>query len=63
MVCGHTRQKSGRPLNLGTTVCIDTGIYEPDGWLTCLDVRTGRFWQANQLGTKRTGWLEEPEEV
>jgi serine/threonine protein phosphatase 1 len=62
MVCGHTKQKSGRPLNLGTTVCIDTGIYEPDGWLTCLDVDTGRYWQANQLGKKRADWLEEPEE-
>jgi serine/threonine protein phosphatase 1 len=62
MVCGHTRQRSGLPLNLGTAVCIDTGIYEPDGWLTCLDVGSGRYWQANQLGKKRTGRLEEPED-
>lgn len=58
LVCGHTRQKSGLPLDLGTTVCIDTGAYD-DGWLTCLDVYTGRIWQANELGKARTGWLDQ----
>ncbi len=56
MVCGHTRQKNGVPLDLGHAVCIDTW---PDGmgWLTCLEVPTGRLWQANQRGERRTGWL------
>jgi serine/threonine protein phosphatase 1 len=58
MVCGHTRQKSGLPLDLGTAVCIDTGVYDPDGWLTCLDVGTGRYWQANQRGELREGRLQ-----
>jgi serine/threonine protein phosphatase 1 len=58
MICGHTKQRSGRPLDLGTTICIDTGAYE-DGWLTCLEVNTGRIWQANELGKARTGWLED----
>jgi serine/threonine protein phosphatase 1 len=58
MVCGHTRQKDGMPLDLGTTVCIDTGAHD-DGWLTCLDVHTGRLWQANELGKARTGWLDD----
>jgi serine/threonine protein phosphatase 1 len=62
MVCGHTVQPEGKPLNLGPTVCIDTGIYLPDGWLTCLDVLTGQYWQANQKGEHRTGELEEPDE-
>jgi serine/threonine protein phosphatase 1 len=62
MVCGHTKQRSGRPLNLGTTICIDTGIYEPAGWLTCLDVGSGKYWQANQRGEVRCDWLEEAEE-
>ncbi len=57
MVCGHTRQKSGRPLDLGTAVCIDTGVYDPDGWLTCLEVATGRYWQGNQRGELREGRL------
>jgi serine/threonine protein phosphatase 1 len=62
MVCGHTKQNEGRPLNLGTTVCIDTGVYDSEGWLTCLHVERGFYWQANQRGATRTGWLEEPEE-
>jgi serine/threonine protein phosphatase 1 len=59
MICGHTRQRGGVPLHLGTTVCIDTGAYDRDGWLTCLDVRTGRYWQANQRGETRQGYLDE----
>lgn len=56
LICGHTRQKSGWPLDLGTTICIDTNIYD-GGWLTCLDVHSGRIWQANERGETRTGWL------
>lgn len=56
MICGHTRQKSGVPLDLGTTICIDTNIYD-GGWLTCLDVGTGHYWQANQTGQLREGQL------
>jgi serine/threonine protein phosphatase 1 len=60
MVCGHTKQKKGVPLNLGTTVCIDTGVYEPEGWLTCLEVLTGHYWQANERGETRVDDLPEP---
>jgi calcineurin-like phosphoesterase family protein len=56
MICGHTRQKSGVPLDLGTSICIDTSIYD-GGWLTCLDVLSGRIWQANEKGETRTGSL------
>lgn len=55
LICGHTRQDAGIPLHLGTTICIDTGIYIPQGWLTCLEVETGHFWQANQRGELREG--------
>lgn len=59
LICGHTRQDSGYPLNLKTTICIDTGIYEEHGWLTCLHVESGEFWQANQRGETRSGSLGE----
>jgi serine/threonine protein phosphatase 1 len=58
MVCGHTSQRSGRPLDLGHAVCIDTGACK-GGWLTCLDVATGRYWQANEGGETREGRLGE----
>lgn len=51
-ICGHTRQESGIPLNLGHTICIDTWVYGA-GWLTCLDVETKHYWQANQKGETR----------
>jgi serine/threonine protein phosphatase 1 len=60
MVCGHTAQKSGLPRNVGHAVCIDTRVYSADGWLTCLDVASGRYWQANESGEKRVRLLNNP---
>lgn len=57
LVCGHTSQKSGRPLNLGHAVCIDTYAHG-GGWLTCLDVYAGFLWMANQAGEVETAWLD-----
>jgi len=57
MVCGHTKQQSGLPLNLGHTICLDTWVYG-EGWLTCLELETGRYWQVNRLGAERSASLE-----
>jgi serine/threonine protein phosphatase 1 len=57
MVCGHAPQKSGKPRSVGHAVCIDTWACG-QGWLTCLDVDTGRYWQANERGETRQSWLE-----
>lgn len=57
MVCGHTRQTSGEILDLGHAICIDTGCYG-GGYLTCLEIETGHWWQANQGGELRQGKLE-----
>lgn len=54
MICGHTAQESGRPRNIGHAICIDTRVHA-GGWLTCLEVETGRMWQANQQGHLRLG--------
>lgn len=56
-ICGHTKQASGLPLDLGSVVCIDTGVYETDGWLTCLDVEKRCYWQADAYGQTRMGQL------
>ena len=59
MVCGHTAQRSGVPQNIGHAVCIDTWAYG-EGWLTCLEVGSGQYWQANQKGELREATLEKP---
>jgi serine/threonine protein phosphatase 1 len=51
-IVGHSSQKSGEVLDLGYVKCIDTCCYG-GGWLTALDVRSGRLWQANQRGALR----------
>jgi serine/threonine protein phosphatase 1 len=58
MVCGHTQQRCGWPLNLGHAVCLDTWAYG-GGWLTALDVTTGQVWQANQRGERRTAHIDD----
>jgi serine/threonine protein phosphatase 1 len=52
-ILGHTAQRSGRVLNAGHLRCLDTYCYG-GGWLTALDVRSGRLWQAH-----RDGWLRD----
>jgi serine/threonine protein phosphatase 1 len=52
MVCGHSSQKNGLPRNFGYAVCLDTWVYGA-GWLTCMDISTGRIWQADQSGQQR----------
>lgn len=56
IVCGHSSQRSGRPLAAGDTVCIDTYAYG-GGFLTCLDVAAGAYWQADPAGRVCTGTL------
>lgn len=54
MVAGHTSQKTGEVLDLGHAICIDTWACG-QGWLTCLEPATGRYWQATQAGQTRVG--------
>jgi serine/threonine protein phosphatase 1 len=54
IICGHTPQRSGEIKDMGFAVCIDTGP-AVGGWLTCLDVNSGDFWQTNVHGQARSG--------
>lgn len=57
IICGHSHQRSGQIKDVGFAVCIDTGaVY--DKWLTCLDVDSGEYWQANESGELRGGRLK-----
>ena len=58
MVCGHTSQKSGVPISNGNAICIDTWAFG-SGWLTCLDIDSGKLWQSNERGENREMWLDE----
>lgn len=56
VICGHTPQPLGLPRNAGYAVCIDTAaVY--GAWLTCLDVDSNEYWQANEKGEIRPGKL------
>jgi serine/threonine protein phosphatase 1 len=63
VICGHTSQSSGLPLAWPTTICIDTKAHADGGWLTCLEVGTTRYWQANGWGQTRQGELVFQQEV
>jgi len=57
LVCGHTRQFNGWPFVSPSAICLDTALYS-GGWLTCLEVETGRFWQVNKAGDLRESRLD-----
>jgi hypothetical protein len=38
---------------------ITLGYDVDQGWLTCLDVISGKVWQANQLGQQREALIEQ----
>jgi serine/threonine protein phosphatase 1 len=54
IIAGHTSQRSGEILDLGYLKCIDTYCYG-GGWLTALEVNTGKVWRTNQRGEHRRG--------
>ncbi|HVT79439.1 MAG TPA: metallophosphoesterase family protein [Phycisphaerae bacterium] len=49
IVCGHTPQRDGSPLNMGHAICIDTHACG-HGVLTCLEAKSGKVWQADENG-------------
>jgi len=52
VIVGHTPQASGKILDLGHVVCIDTCCFG-GGWLTAYETSSGRVWQANEQGEVR----------
>jgi serine/threonine protein phosphatase 1 len=59
IIFGHSPQRSGQILDLGFGLCIDTGAVN-GGWLTCLDVISGGWWQSNETSQTRLGAIARP---
>ncbi len=57
IVCGHTIQ-GDTPNNQGHAICLDTCAYG-GGWLSAMDVDTGKIWQTNECGQIRMMMLED----
>jgi serine/threonine protein phosphatase 1 len=53
VIVGHTHDRGGQIFDGGHIVCIDTFCYG-GGWLTAMDVHSGKIWQANRQGKVRT---------
>jgi len=60
VICGHTSRKNGVIADFGHTICLDTWCYGGQ-WLSCLNVHTCEYWQANQKKEVRTGLLRATE--
>jgi serine/threonine protein phosphatase 1 len=58
IICGHTPQASGDPMNVGYAICLDTNACR-GGPLTCLDVVSGRTWQAEAGGRVRRAHISD----
>ncbi len=51
-IVGHTHDRNGEIFDIGHLVCIDTFCYG-GGWLTAMDVNSGKLWQSNMAGELR----------
>jgi serine/threonine protein phosphatase 1 len=58
VICGHTPQPDGRIGLYQWGQCLDTDCCR-GAWLTCLDVASGEYWQANEGGGTRGGNLNQ----
>lgn len=58
VICGHTRNPAGEITDLGHTICVDTGISNHD-FLSCLELPSTNYWQADSDGGIRSGVLRE----
>ena len=57
VVCGHSAQASGKIVDLGHTIGIDTGVAK-GALLTCLNTKSFEFWQSSSDGKEiRSGRL------
>lgn len=56
VICGHTSQESGEIVDLGHTICIDTGISKGK-YLTCLNLFDFTYLQASVDAPVRSGQL------
>lgn len=56
VICGHTSQESGEIVDLGHTICIDTGISKGK-YLTCLNLLDLTYLQASVDARVRSGQL------
>lgn len=52
VVTGHTETQDSEILDLGCAICIDTACWR-HGWLTALDCRSRKYWQASRWGVLR----------
>ncbi len=52
VIVGHTAQRSGRVLDLGFLICLDTNCAR-GGFLTAMDVNAGTVWQVDKAGRIR----------
>ncbi|MFK7909276.1 MAG: metallophosphoesterase family protein [Akkermansiaceae bacterium] len=57
VICGHTIQ-GDLPNNQGHAVCLDTCAYG-GGWLSAMDVDSGKIWQTNEQGESRVMHLND----
>ncbi len=56
IVCGHTPQPAGMPMNKGFAICLDTAATYGE-LLTCLDVQSGKLWQSDPAGKISRGTI------
>ena len=55
IICGHTPTKNKKPEVKSFGICLDTHVFGLNGYLTCLEIETGKYWQTNEQGEDQQG--------
>lgn len=58
VICGHTPTKDKEPEIKDFGICLDTHVFNSQGYLTCLQIDTGEYWQTSERGKGRVGKID-----
>ncbi len=58
IICGHTPTDNKEPEANDYGICLDTHVFNSQGYLTCLQLDTGDYWQTSERGKGRVGKLD-----
>ena len=58
IICGHTPTDNKEPEVKPFAICLDTHVFNRNGYLTCLELETGDYWQTSESGKGRQGSID-----
>jgi len=58
IICGHTPTRNKEPEVKPFAICLDTHVFSHQGYLTCMELNSGEYWQTSDRGEARRGDID-----